>query len=696
MHLLPRRTLCHEGTDKIADLNLMMKSVYRFWLHGGVGRAVSSRVVDFLNNCVLWLLTFFAAFVVNWEVALRCTEATCDGVDLMQSPSLGNVAGAHKLVAIVLISAISAAALRELSNAVEDFHLLREVHVSVCTEIRCDYLTPWHQLMAFFSRERGSAQGYVEVAPMDDVAKPYIGDMSWPDFLHAFCDMVRREKVGFRIVNPKTFDELRAVQYLMKHENYQIALNESRFFEEASARGEACWNDALPWADSYCLDLMLDTLLNQYWTYESDRSERVRAVREVLTKFTVVYIVLYPFIASYFVFKTLVKHVARARSSPSAYLKSSWSTYARLRLRMFNETEHLVDQRLAAASKIVDTMMAKLTPPSQLMRFAHRCSSTVAFVVLAVSLLNMALLTSGDFFGRNLLWWLSTALIVYSATEPGETAQCKEYVYKVDLERLRRHLQFAAPEWYYSGATWVDSIGQFYSPHVKQLAESVAKTLLMPVTLVRMTLDRSSVERFVDAVDAISAKAHGLTMCRGAAFGFEQLGPDDCQPDGGAAAVGVELQAVRDTDMPDVQGKEIDSLVSFAATYPKWASYRRSVAASTVDGVGGQPCPRATLTIIDRVTAFMEEEAPGGYRLDECGEAEDVVARARIACSGHRGAAEGLPVFAPMEVATSSVLSLNSVQRSMYSVSRFHATAAAATHENADRAPLRNTGYGGV
>lgn len=536
------------GSHRICDLHRLMRCVYKFWYHKGVWPAFVARLVDVANCVVLWYAVFFLGTMLNWDAALHCAGEgadSCAGATLVHSPRLEGLPGEHYFLLIVFLIAAGAATLLEVWRALETFALLSEVHAMVAPFANVGYISPVHSLLDFWHRYRAFGEDYEQIAMTD---LPEVEDLPWSEFLARFCERVQTGKVE-GILQAEQFDELRAVQYLMIYDNFYIQLHHR----------EALRDTGLDGADDNLLQFLVPCMFDEFNSFDTNTQDQLIKMRQKLLLYLVGHLVLYPFIISFFVVKVLVKNVAQLRSNPGEYFEREWAGTAKWVFRLYNEVEHISSARLHEGRAIAKEALKKAAQPPEVYRFLQRLASTVVLGVVVLALLNTYLLTNGVVAGRTLFWWLSVALVGYSATS-GEVPARREYTHLDDLARLTHVLHFDRPEWYGSASRFLRLLQwDFLHTRLYALTAAIARTLWMPLILLRVYTDQS-LPRLIEFMARHSVRVEGIgAIAEPASFGVQRY-PSDSS----AAVDALEEQGL------SFEFKKERSLASFAAVYELW------------------------------------------------------------------------------------------------------------------------------
>jgi autophagy-related protein 9 len=544
-------------------------------------------VVDVLKCGVLALSIFVLGFMVNWDSVLTCgTELECQQTPVIHNPSFQTVPGAHTLLLMILFLSALVACLYECKRCTETVYLQYELHDLLSNTIDCGPRSPLHTLRDIWFRYRASASGHEELPLGDNI--PLLSDLSWSEFLHLFCSVIQKER-SLAIHRQQRFDELRAIQALMVYDNYFIALHQKLLHPE-STHGFS--GPAISLIDQSILRFLIQSLFDSSNCLDVAVDQR-RAIGEKLFKYLIAYWAFYPFFVSHALVKMVVKNVAAFRARPSEFLDRQWTEKSWWAFRLFNEVPHVTDERLVAAQTLANDMLGRIRRPSPISKFVERLAATIIVAILFLSFMNPAVLMGGVVSHRSLVWWLSTWFLVFTAFHVSELP-LREYNHKKDLLKLCHLIHYEAPEWRVSGSRWASSAQwDYFQSRWYVLGAALAKTLLMPLILLKLYFDES-IPLLVEVIQEHSSRVDGIgSIASDADFSHNpNLAPHPhplrlCRA--GASS----------NDAPAFGGdqtyKHEKSIASFASVYPRW---RRRAVSGAQDSAAAELGLQEYLTIL--------------------------------------------------------------------------------------------------
>jgi len=372
-------------------------------------------------------------------------------------------------------------------------------------------------------------------------------DLPWNEFLERFVMYVRTNGARSGILNPENFDELRAMQLLMWYDNFHILTRHEKTFEGTFLR----------FASDDLVQILIESLFDEFNTFNAS-DDQITKVESTLKRYLILHTVLYPFMITYFIAKLFVKNVAVVKSKPTDYFAREWTPASLWKFRLYNEVEHLARARYAAGSELTRTMLAKSKTRSESDRFAQRLAATVIFIVVVLTVLNSFLITEGVVGGRTLLWWMTGALFVYSATAE-ETPREREYHHLKDLKKLTHHLHYDEDVWESSSRSFSGSI-KWTHFHLRLYINLVAvlSAIFAPIILLRIYCDQS-VPVLIQTLNDRSHSVSGVG-CFAAPSVFAPTNLPDTPRD-------VRLPAA---ESHSFEFKRERSIASFAAVYEVW------------------------------------------------------------------------------------------------------------------------------
>ena len=577
VHVLPRRTFRDADSDRIIDLVVFYRHLYEYWYHRGKWRAVLNRLVDFTNCVVLSILVFVFGLMFDWESALNCEGSDCARVQLIHSPTWPKN---HKIAAFIFFAASVCAAAWELRRVVEGVWLHGEVHAYVQHVISVGYETPFHEYIRKFRTWRMTRGGHQELEDPDvDITGkqlPSLDDISWPDFLEIVCEVLRKDK---GIVNRTKIDELRVVQTMMLIENFHIALHHHGILNRVP----------LCFASDDFITFLIGSMMEGYRVRSGEQAEK--HLKEQLFLYTLLYMLTYPFIVSFHFLKLLVKNVAAVRTKPENFFKRSWSTTATWKMRLYNEVPHIAAARLYKGSDVADRIIHKAGAAREnpILRVLERSSGSIIFLIVVASTINTALLNYGTVFDRTLVWWLSTALLVFGMSSRESQVVDREYNHESDLEELVCHTHYEQPAWRVSPSAFCKSISVELFPHrLWTITVAFFSVIFMP--LVMLWIYKSdALTYFILFMKDHHRTVDGIgSLCTPSTFMIRHAGSTDSLAEGTEDSDREHMVQIRsEASTEDLQlsgrtgfngGESYEwkvekSIVSFAAVYPNWEEH---------------------------------------------------------------------------------------------------------------------------
>jgi autophagy-related protein 9 len=486
---LPRTSLRDGSTPRIRDLGLLYSNLYDFWLHRGAWNATVNQLVTLLNCIALWIFAFAMFFMLDWDLIIGCEGEQCAKRPLFHSPAIsGNMSTGHTLLAVCFLLACAGSVLWELRCFIETAHIMNELHSELRHHIRVGDRSPLHSLYFTARKSFHGRQGHALIPDVSDdrfatgdtvehVGNVFqsIEDISWNDFVHTVIRRILRKDQG--ISNRQTLDELRVVQTMSVVENYLVALHAHHFFR----RGSVLW-----WASEFVVRGLVKAQFDQGRLRQPE--EAVLATKQQLFRAFIASVALYPLVTSFFLAKTLIRHVAVARSNPRYLVEYEWTPEAYWTFRLYNELPHLYEARLRCALDEFQRVMDETEPPAVFLRFPHRVAEIAILLMAVIGLVNAGVVTVGHFWSRAVVWWLWLALVVYGTTVT--TQRHREVTHRTDayLAGVRRL--------YYEDASWRQQTSSFRGnmvrhflwPRVVVVLREFAAVLLLPAMLLWLYL----------------------------------------------------------------------------------------------------------------------------------------------------------------------------------------------------------------
>ena len=190
-----------------------------------------------------------------------------------------------------------------------------------------------------------------------------------------------------------------------------LRLRRSRVWSEAS--DGVVFNRSIEWALHACL---LAVMFSSKFTVREGFLSDAQALKRRFMVAGVLHIVLMPFLLVFMLALFFLKHAQEWRSTRSYLGPREWSPLARGVFREFNELPHRFEQRLSKSIRPSSEYVACF--PRPLLQTAGRLTSFVAgalvAALLALTLVDEAILLYTKLWGRNLLWYMGVLSAVFA------------------------------------------------------------------------------------------------------------------------------------------------------------------------------------------------------------------------------------------------------------------------------------------
>ena len=167
----------------------------------------------------------------------------------------------------------------------------------------------------------------------------------------------------------------------------------------------------------------------------------------------IINLVLAPFVLVFIAVYYLFRYGEELYRSPNSVLQRQFSIWARWNVREFNELEHLLDRRLAAAHKPAQKYIDSVTdsaPYTALLKFTSFVAGSIVLVLLAVTVVNEDLLMHFELTpGKSVIWYLGlfgAILTISRAMTPTAVKVAHPDKQKLITE-IKEHLHTNPEQW---------------------------------------------------------------------------------------------------------------------------------------------------------------------------------------------------------------------------------------------------------
>ena len=527
--------LRQERSDPLLDLFLRRRDVlprlYNYWAERGLTCTVLSRVLNLLTLAFTAVFSGFLLLYVNWNALTtqcRSHARECDIAQVgIRAHPLANVSSVRAVCVITYLVVLGFAFLWLAISFVAEISALLEMR----------------QLCA------------IKLGLGDDDLR-YV---PWPE-------------VVSRLIAAQTHARLSVVRDLTPHDVASRILRRENYLIGALNQGVLTLT--LPWLPMPCLLTkcvewslywaVLDHLFDDQCRLRADALD-ARVLARRCRRLAVVQLLLSPFFCMFVFLHFFMRNAERVYHHPSQAGARRWSGEARWRMRHYNEFQHTLEARLAAAQPHAAAYCACF--PNHLVSL---CARFVSFVVgaFAAALLALAAvderLLEAVLWQRNLIWYTAICGTILAASralvadeEPGSARPDPA----ASLAATVAHTHYLPRRWRNAGHSRVvyAQFSSLFPSAAGALIEEVASLFLAPAILwwalpecaPRLT---SFLREFTIHVDGVG------DVCSLAQFDLERHGN---------SAYGAPRDA-RDKRMRSRQGAVEKSFLAFQAQHPDW------------------------------------------------------------------------------------------------------------------------------
>lgn len=356
---------------------------------------------------------------------------------------------------------------------------------------------------------------------------------------------------------------------IMRRENYLIALFNKEVVD-FSFLGSQSLPKTLEWNLSFAI---LSYIFDENFTIKpsflklSNRKNMAEGLKQRFRLLGLLNAILSPFILVFLLLYFAFKYGEEIYKDPKIIGDRQYTSYARWKLREFNELPHFFDRRLSLSHKKAMRYMeqfhsAKLIGLGKLVGFI---AGSLCFVMILLTIINEDLLMHFEITaGKSLIWYLAvfgTILAITRSLIPDPLRAKDPAKLMTEIQEFTHYMPAHWKENLYSEKVR-NEFGQLFQYQLIQFMQEVSAVLWTPIMLWFILPKRA--EQLVEFFREFTVHVDGLGyVCSFALFDFKRHGnPKYGSSDLNGERTGKYLRSK--------QGKLEKSFISFAKNYPDW------------------------------------------------------------------------------------------------------------------------------
>eukprot|EP01060_Flectonema_neradi_P011840 TRINITY_DN18806_c0_g1_i1.p1 TRINITY_DN18806_c0_g1~~TRINITY_DN18806_c0_g1_i1.p1 ORF type:complete len:713 (+),score=77.26 TRINITY_DN18806_c0_g1_i1:49-2187(+) len=393
-----------------------LRALYDHWHGKGLDWIIVNKVSHFLRCFFAFVFVVLLTVYVNWSDMVSCEGSDCSKISFLLPPD-----------AILEVDGIQGA-----------------IVVLVAFLLVGLFLFMLTFLLVELPRQR-SCRKYLTAIEVPQINIKN-GVCGWDDLVRTLHNrQISTRAAFFRDLsgNKFIFDELHVAQCIMRYENYAIALLNSGKLN-------------LPWLNQTTYILLKDYLIA--WaiftrrtptTIDADgevwKANTIASLRTHCLLWALILLLGSPFWVAWRIIYNFFKYGVVFKNDPGRFfLSRTWSTYATICFREYNELPHYFELRMANSRKIATDFIDNYPD-----HFYRICGQTGSFLfsalfllLLLLTFLNESVVANMSFLDKPLLWWmpfiLSIALFFSRLGYSEDSRQLTFFDPKKGFEALRR------------------------------------------------------------------------------------------------------------------------------------------------------------------------------------------------------------------------------------------------------------------
>eukprot|EP00003_Mantamonas_plastica_P018928 TRINITY_DN308_c0_g1_i4.p1 TRINITY_DN308_c0_g1~~TRINITY_DN308_c0_g1_i4.p1 ORF type:complete len:482 (-),score=155.91 TRINITY_DN308_c0_g1_i4:179-1624(-) len=242
--------------------------------------------------------------------------------------------------------------------------------------------------------------------------------MKWNEVVETLIAFHRsNQSIRFQI------DELAVTNYIMRKDNYMIALFNQEVIQLESGflpmlSNNTLLTNGLNWNLQTCL-------LNNFFAKDAPLEDllavgRKPAIVEALQRsfriWGVINLILSPFILVFLVIYFFFRYTQEFYRNPKKLGMREWTLFSKWKFREFNELPHVFERRLQASYQPAEKYLVYFPVPmlTTVARFLSFVSGAFAAVLLFLSIIDEQLLLKMELGGKAIVWWIGVLGTVFA------------------------------------------------------------------------------------------------------------------------------------------------------------------------------------------------------------------------------------------------------------------------------------------
>lgn len=500
------------------NLDVFLSHLYRYYYHRGLVPMACEFVVETVSLLLTLWLSRTLLGQVDWKKLVSCKdESSCSDhwTDYYRNPSTNPLPWAPYL----LLQGYTALILIYATLSTWTFYQSLK-HAATCR-------TVLHERLGLSERKlRGGA------LPWDVVVRKLVDEQASGRYRTTTTATAAGADAAVAAL-----DALSVAQRIMRKDNFLIAFWNRGLLDGCKIGGRVYWSGSLEWAVHLCV---LNFMFNHRYEIRPAFVLDAPALQRRLKVCGLVHLFLLPFGAVFVTLHFFLKNVYDLRATREYMGDRQWSTVATWTFREFNELPHVLEQRLRPSHEPA-TRYVGLFGTSEYVAAVGRLlvfgGGGVGGVLLALGVLNDAILLHVQLGGRNLLWYAGMAGIVYSVgkallpTKEATPSVSKNLFEDMDaaLKEVSQHTHHYPEHW--KGRGWdagvCSSFKALYDTKVRLfLYELVAMAAAPYILFYRLPEAAPAICEFCLTCKAKVPGGGGGDVCGYSTFDFDAFGDE--------------------------------------------------------------------------------------------------------------------------------------------------------------------------
>jgi hypothetical protein len=393
-----------------------------------------------------------------------------------------------------------------------------------------------------------------------------IQTVRWNTVMKRLIECNRRE-IFFE---KREINEYDIVNRIMRRENYMIGMFNKEVLKIEVSFGwfgkRIFLPKSLEWnIRKYVVDAVFDTSYIREEYYREDMlPDLAKQLKKRLIWIGICNLVLCPFIMFFYIMYFFFRYADEFRRQPTSIGLRRWSSYAKWRLREFNELDHIYKDRLNKSYKLSNEYISGFSNPlmTLLARFTTFFTGAIVSVFMLLGIYDEQILYMDLTHDRTILWYIGLLSIILMMSRSMNPDENKVFDPEETMKGIVKYTHHYPEEWNGKVHTYTvySEFSELFTYNITLVLEEMFTLIITPLILI-FILPSSSFD-VVSFFYHFTTREESGDVCSFATFNLKKHGN---------SKYGVpEEDSVPEERLQSSNGKLERSFLNFKQNNPDW------------------------------------------------------------------------------------------------------------------------------